>query len=128
MRKIHNLKNKKTRRQSLRNNQTIHETILWSRLKNKKLGCKFRRQHSIGKYIVDFYCPEKKIIIEIDGSQHLEKNKESDLLRDEYLANIGFEVLRIGNDEINRNIDGVMEKIIFLLNKKTERSEDSALL
>ena len=111
MRKIHNLKNKKLVRQSLRKNQTIQEVILWSRLKDKNLGYKFRRQQSIGKYVVDFYCPEKKLIVEVDGSQHADKQKSYDVERDKYLKSLGFKVLRFGNDDINNNIEGVVIKI-----------------
>ena len=55
------------RRKELRNNATLEETLLWSKLKHSQLGLKFRRQHSIGGYIVDFYCPAKRLVIEIDG-------------------------------------------------------------
>jgi very-short-patch-repair endonuclease len=74
MRTIHNLTKKKKARKILIKSATIHEIILWSRLRRNQLGSKFRRQHSIGKYIVDFYCPENKLIVEIDGGQHNEKS------------------------------------------------------
>ena len=64
--KIHNIKSQKQRRKNLRNNMTKAEIILWSKLKGKQLGYKFRRQHGIGKFIVDFYCPVLKMIIEVD--------------------------------------------------------------
>ena len=70
MGKIHNNKNQKSRRKNLRNNMTKAEIILWSKLKGKQLGYKFRRQHGIGKYIIDFYCPKLKLIIEVDGDVH----------------------------------------------------------
>ena len=69
-RHIHNNKTLADRRKELRNNATPQEAILWQHLKDSNFGCKFRRQHSIGPYIVDFYCPSKKLIIELDGSQH----------------------------------------------------------
>ena len=72
---ISNLRNTRAFRRELRTNATPQEIILWSRLKNKQLGVKFRRQHSFGKYIADFYCPEKRFIIEIDGTQHMEQEK-----------------------------------------------------
>jgi len=74
------------------------------------LGCKFRRQHSISKYIVDFYCPERKLIIEIDGSQHIEN--AYDAQRDEYLNNLGFKVLRFWDNDVSNNLDGILLKII----------------
>jgi very-short-patch-repair endonuclease len=78
------------------------EARLWIELSNKKLqGYKFRRQHSIGNYIVDFYCPKAKLIIEIDGKTHLEPTTEqNDTIRDEFLKNMGFKVLRFDNNEI----------------------------
>jgi very-short-patch-repair endonuclease len=73
MRKINNLKPQKEIRKKLRNSATPQEIILWSRLKRKQLGYKFRRQQSFGKYIVDFYCPLKNLVIELDGWQHKEQ-------------------------------------------------------
>ena len=67
---IHNLVNRKQIRRKLRNSATPQEVIIWSRLKNSQLDYKFRRQHSIGKYIVDFYCPQIKLAIEVEGDSH----------------------------------------------------------
>ncbi|NQU99708.1 MAG: endonuclease domain-containing protein, partial [Parcubacteria group bacterium] len=78
-------------------------------------GYKFRRQHSIGKYIVDFYCPKKRLIIELDGSQHID-NKQHDKERDNYLSNFNYSVLRFYNSDINNNIEGVVLKIKDFLN------------
>jgi very-short-patch-repair endonuclease len=99
----------------LRKSSTPQEIILWSKIKNSNLGYKFRRQHSIGKYIVDFYCPSKRLIIEIDGSQHIEKQREYDLRRDCYLQKLAFKILRFMDNEINNNLEGVLLKIIFEL-------------
>ena len=107
---IHNLVNKKQIRRKLRNSATPQEIILWSRLKNKRLGYKFRRQHSIGKYIVDFYCADKKLIIEVDGSQHIDSAYDAE--REVYLKNLGFEVLRFWDNDVNNNLEGVLLKII----------------
>lgn len=112
MRKIHNLLNKKQFRKNLRKSSTPQETILWSRLRNNQLGHKFRRQHSIGKYIVDFYCPERRMVIEIDGSQHIEAQRDYDVERDNYLKKLGFRVLRFWDNEINNNLEGILLKII----------------
>jgi very-short-patch-repair endonuclease len=108
---IHNDPKLKPRRQELRKNQTPHEDVLWAKLKLNQLGFKFRRQHSIGGYVVDFYCPEKKLVIEIDGSQHIE-NKEYDNQRTIYLNALNIKVLRFWNNEINDSIDSVINKII----------------
>jgi very-short-patch-repair endonuclease len=100
-----------SKRVVLRKNQTPQESILWARLRRDQLGFKFKRQYSVGPYVLDFYCPVKKLAIEIDGSQHLE-NKEYDKERTEYLSVFKIKVLRFWNNEINTNIDGVVSKII----------------
>lgn len=109
MQRIYNLFNKKEQRKGLRNNATPQEIIMWSRLKGNQLGHKFRRQHGIGKYIVDFYCPEKKLIIELDGSQHIDSGY--DKMRSEYLESLGCKIIRFWDNEVNTNIDGVLMKI-----------------
>ena len=97
---------------NLRNNSTKEEIILWQFLKQKQLGVKFRRQQPIGKYIADFVCFEKKIIIELDGGQHNEtQNIEKDKIRDLFFNRNGFKVIRFWNNEIHQNLDGVIEKI-----------------
>lgn len=112
MQTVHNIKIKEPIRKQLRKTATLQEIILWSRLRRKQAGYKFRRQHSIGRYIVDFYCPEKKLIIEIDGWQHREENNFGyDDARTEFLESLGYRVIRFWNDEINKNIDGVVLKI-----------------
>ncbi len=98
------------RRRELRKSLTPQELKLWFYLKNKKLGVKFRRQHGIGPYIADFYCKEKNLIIELDGSGHLE-TKEYDKERDGYVETLGVKVLRFWNSEIDNNIEKVLQKI-----------------
>jgi len=101
------------RRRELRNNPTQEESLLWSRLKNSQTGFKFRRQHSIGGYIVDFYCASKRVVVELDGSQHLQKeNLEYDKIRSKYFEGLGVKVLRFTNAKINTNINEVVEEII----------------
>ena len=100
------------KRKRLRHNLTPQEIILWSRLKREQLGCKFRRQHSIGNYIVDFYCPKKKLIVELDGCQHKrEKDTKYDTKRTAYFESLDICVLRFWNNEVNENLDGVILKI-----------------
>lgn len=95
----------------LRRKQTEEEHDLWYYLRNKRLnGLKFKRQQQIGSYIVDFVCIEKRIIIELDGSQHLE-NKEKDKKRDAELNQIGYKVIRFDNNEFNANKESVVEYI-----------------
>lgn len=96
----------------LRKLQTPEEQKLWSRLKNRRLGeYKFRRQITIGGIIVDFCCFEKRLVIELDGYQHLGKKTE-DLMRDNYLKSEGFIVLRFWNGEINKNLEKVLDQIL----------------
>ena len=97
---------------NLRNNSTKQEIILWQHIKQKKLGCKFRRQQPIGSYIADFVCFEKNLIIELDGGQHNhEKALEYDKVRDSFFSNCGFKVIRFWNNNIDNNLQGVIEKI-----------------
>jgi very-short-patch-repair endonuclease len=107
---INNLNSLLEARRDLRNNPTREEETLWQRIRNSKLGFKFRRQHSIGNFIADFYCPAKKLIIEVDGGQHLNK-REYDKERNNYLESLGFKVIRFWNEEVNKDIDEVVEKI-----------------
>ncbi len=107
---IYNILKLKERRVILRTAQTPQEILLWSKLRREQLGFKFRRQHSIGGYIADFYCPAKKLVIEIDGSQHF-TYKKYDETRSKYLEGIGIKVIRFTNIEINTNMNGVLLKI-----------------
>lgn len=112
------LRNDKTtteKRKLLRKKQTPQEIILWSHLRNSKLGFKFKRQYALGAYILDFYCPRKLLCIEIDGLQHIE-NKGYDEIRTKFINDFGVKVLRFWNDEINNNLDSVLKKITTELN------------
>lgn len=96
----------------LRNNATRQEKKLWQYLNKSQLGYKFRRQQPIGNYISDFFCPALKLIIELDGGQHNEKqNIEYDKRRTEFLNQLGYKVLRIWNNDIDNNIEGVIDYI-----------------
>ena len=100
-------------RRELRNNSTPAEIRLWKYLKRSQLnGLKFRRQHSIGNYIVDFYCPEQKIAVELDGDVHLNiAVEQNDLNKEEFLNSLGIKVIRIKNSEVFEQIELVLEKI-----------------
>lgn len=107
----------KEKRKKLRNNATPQEIMLWVHLKSRNLGYKFQRRHSLENYIVDFYCREKKLIIEIDGIQHDDQSdKIYDEKRTKYFESLGYDVLRFWNNEINTNIGGVLQKIKDFLN------------
>ncbi len=97
-------------RKDLKNNLTEAENILWRQLKASQLGVKFRRQHIIGRFIADFVCLPKNLIIEVDGKIH-EQQKEADASRTEYLAEKGFRVMRFTNEEVIADLDNVIRKI-----------------
>ena len=99
----------------LRTNMTTQERAIWQLLRKRSIkNLKFRRQYNIDdKYIVDFICHEKKLIIEIDGGQHNEDiNKVNDELRTKYLISKGFTVIRFWNSDIDKNIEGVYKEIL----------------
>jgi len=98
----------------LRKNMTDTERFLWSRIRGKQLnGYQFYRQRPIGNFIVDFYCPAARLVIELDGGQHFEEEgKTRDMLRDEYLRGIGIKVLRFSDRDVFKNIEGVIEEIL----------------
>lgn len=115
MRKIiYNKQYFKDARRDLRKESTDEEEMFWFEVRNSKLGLRFKRQESIGRYIVDFYCPKKKLAIEIDGLQH-KNNAEYDEERTRYLNNYGIKVLRFWNEEVNSDITKVMEKVVQTL-------------
>lgn len=107
-------KNLKQHARELRENMTDAERHLWMKIRMKQLkGRQFYRQKPIGDYIVDSYCPSAKLVIEIDGSQHLsDETTEYDRIRDEYIRSLGLRVMRFTNNEVLGNIDGVVEKIV----------------
>ena len=107
---IHNKQELYARRKELRTRATKQEAALWERLRKNQLGFRFRRQQSIGWYIVDFYCPEKKLAIEIDGPQHA-KQREYDAERTAYMQTRVISVLRFLDSEIDANIDEVVNII-----------------
>jgi very-short-patch-repair endonuclease len=98
----------------LRKNMTDAEIFLWSKIRMKQLNnCQFYRQKVIGYYIVDFFCPKYKLVIEVDGGQHYSDDMlNEDRKRDENLKSMGMKVLRFTNLDVLKNIDGVVARII----------------
>ena len=95
----------------LRKKCTTAERLIWNRLRKRRLlGLKFRRQHPIGRFVVDFYCPKLRLAVEIDGGYHLGRGKY-DLWRDEILKSMGVTVIRFWNEEVLSDLDDVVEKI-----------------
>lgn len=111
--RIHNYKHLEKRRKKLRNNATSAESFLWKYLQQKKLdGKKFRRQHSITNYIVDFYCPSEKLIVELDGEIHNNISQQNyDFERTQKLEALGFKVIRYENKQVFENLERVLEDI-----------------
>ena len=110
----------RTRAIELRKELTPAERKLWAHIRNDQLGVNFRRQHAIGNYIPDFVCIEKKLIIELDGSQHLEQ-EEYDEERTKYLEAEGYRVIRFWNNEVTNNIDGVILAILHAMDDETSK-------
>ena len=107
-------------RTTLRNNLTSAEASLWNLLKHRQVsGYKFRRQHSIGNYIVDFCCPQEMLIIELDGNLHGEYQQiERDEIRDNYLKKLGFAVIRFENKLVFQDPEFVIKEIKKCLSDK----------
>ena len=113
----HNKPNLKQRRKYLRNHLTPAEATLWKFLKSKQVNnLKFRRQHSVDHYILDFYCPELKLAIELDGDFHF-YNQESDIKRDQYLRNLGITILRFENRMVFEHLDVIIREIKEVYNR-----------
>lgn len=103
------------RARELRRNQTIYEGLLWKLLRDRRLeGYKFRRQYPLGPYFADFACLEAKLIIELDGNSHHER-QAADAIRDEYLLQQGWQTLRVRNVELMRDGNGVVLTILHHL-------------
>jgi very-short-patch-repair endonuclease len=111
--------NLKQHARQLRKQMTESERVLWTRLRGKQLlGLQFYRQKPIDDYIVDFYSPKAKLIIEIDGSQHLDgPHAEKDTLRDERLRRLGLKVLRFNSRQVLEETEAVLEAIYKLVSK-----------
>lgn len=110
----------------LRHGMTDAENLLWYLLRRKQLGgFRFRRQHPYLGFILDFYCPEARLVVEIDGGQHAD-NITGDALRTDCLERRGLKVLRFWNNEVTDNIEGVLETIYFSLVEKVVAGRDSA--
>ncbi|MDX2443210.1 MAG: DUF559 domain-containing protein [Bacteroidales bacterium] len=121
--KLHSRKYLKEFRRSLRNNSTSAEAVLWTKLKSKQVaGLKFRRQHSIGNYIVDFYCPKIMLVIELDGAYHASYQAIiKDRKRDEYLESFGMTILRFENRVVFEKLEEIIEQILEVNNNITPK-------
>ena len=101
------------RAREMRHPQTPAEATLWRGIRDRNLGYKFRRQHPIDHFIIDFYCAQAKLCIEIDGPSHFEAGqKEYDDARTEFLEGLGYKVIRFTNDDVRYNIHAVVDRIV----------------
>lgn len=116
---MHLLPHRRRRARALRADQTDAEMALWRAVRDRRFeGYKFRRQHPVGPYIADFACVEHALIVEVDGSQHLETQAGYDRVRDAFLREEGFRVLRFTNLDVLRELDGVATRILQALREQ----------
>jgi very-short-patch-repair endonuclease len=96
----------------MRKQPTVAEHVLWGALRGNKLGARFRRQHPVGRFILDFWCPEAKLAVEVDGGVHDEnEQREQDALRTALLDQYGYQVVRFRNEEVLRDLPAVEARI-----------------
>ncbi len=110
----------KSRSRALRAEDTAAEAILWRELRNRQLArWKFRRQHPIDRYIVDFVCLDAKLVIEVDGATHsTDDERARDASRTRELERLGFQVVRVTNTDVYKNLDGVLETVLHELDSE----------
>ena len=108
-------------RKNLRKQEISAEKILWGKIRNKQQGYKFKRQFSIGNYILDFYCPKLRLGIEIDGATHsTETEVKRDIEKEKFINRFGVKIIRFINIDVYKNIDGVLEEICNQCQKRGE--------
>lgn len=107
---------------NMRKEPTFAESVLWERLRRKQIGgFKFRRQHPVGNFIVDFYCSEAHLVIEIDGSIHdMKEQVEYDMNRQQFLEELGIRVIRFSNEDVCKQTNDVIECILQVLDERNE--------
>ena len=113
MNEFFNREDQKNKRRGLRHSMPDADVMLWSRLKGRQLlGCKIRRQYSVGSFVLDFFSAEIKLGIELDGDSHFQSGvREYDQKRQQFIESFGIKIIRILNTEIYQNLDGVLEMI-----------------
>jgi len=129
MGKIYNQESQNEKRRSLRHRATFAERLLWKELKGKKIaGFKFRRQFSVGPYILDFYCPELKLAIEVDGASHdTPEAQERDRVRQSIIEGYGIRFLRIRDEEVKESMENVLMKLHEAVVAQPYRTSDATL-
>ncbi len=114
MTKFYNKPSEKVKRRQLRQDITKAEKIIWAKIKNRQIeNCKFRRQYSVDKFVIDFYSPILKLAIEIDGDSHFQNDAvEYDMERQVFIESAGIKFLRFTNEDVYGNLSGVLESIV----------------
>ena len=133
MTEIYNRHELKSRRQELRNNMPPAEVILWQRLRGRQvLGYKFRRQYSVGPYVLDFYCFGLRLAIELDGDSHFREGAaQKDREREDFIRGFGIHVLRFLNTDVYENLEGLLEVLVGTMRQREAdgivRADDSQM-
>jgi very-short-patch-repair endonuclease len=116
MTKHYNKKSEQEKRRQLRNNMTYCEKIVWLHLRKRQLGYRFLRQYSVDHFVIDFYCPELKLAVELDGNVHeIPEQKNYDRARQKYLEKFGIKFIRIKNEEFLGNLNKAFSRIEKLI-------------
>ena len=115
MTQLYNKKLEKEKRRKLRQDIVKAEKVIWDKIRNRQIeDCKFRRQYSVDKYVIDFYSPILKLAIEIDGESHFEEGAaEYDRERQSYIESLGIKFIRFTNNDVYENLDGVLVRIVL---------------
>ncbi len=122
MTRLYNRVSEKEKRKRLRAALSPFEIKLWAYLRQRQVsGCKFRRQASIGPFVVDFYCPEARLAIEVDGDSHFtDTQKTYDKKREQYIKSFNIRILRFTNKDIAESLEGVINKIAGCIENKSD--------
>lgn len=111
----------------LRHPLTPAEAKIWSRVRNRGLGFKIRRQHPIERFIADFYCAEAKLVIEIDGDSHAEPDQEDyDRARTKWLEKHGYKVIRIRNEDVHRHLEDALNDIYLVCSERVSKLDSKS--
>ena len=114
MNKLYNKNSEIEKRRLLRQNITKAEKLIWNKIRDRQLeNCKFRRQYSVDRFVIDFYSAELKLGIEIDGESHFQEGAaEYDQARQEFMESVGIKFIRFTNNDVYGNLSGVLESIV----------------
>ena len=123
MTRFYNRSHEKAKRRGLRKEMPRAELVMWSRLRGRQVwDCKFRRQFSVGPYLMDFYCPSLKLAIEVDGDSHFgDGAEERDAKRQQYLESFGIEFLRFTNEQVVKETETVVQMVAWKIEELTGR-------